>query len=203
MEQHSREGWFPWLGRSRCRVQEIILGRELLALLFLHPQSRETLVWSCFLARIPVGRLFAILRCVLSTPYPDERGWEVQSSSLACPPGDVCTPLLLLQSAFLQPCCGPGQEGDRSPLLSRPLLPEQGSGLWLRSTLLFSNSSAASGPQEPSVSGTGVPLSAVGNHGLASWEGRKGHRRSLGSRPAHCRWSRAPRHFCCCPPKPH
>lgn len=134
-----------------------------------------------FLAGIPVGRLFTILGCVLSMPYPDERGSGAQSSSVRRPPGDACTLLLILQSAFLEPYRGPGQEGDRSPPAgmcqgaspSRPLLPEGGRGPWPRSTLLFSNSSAASGSQT-SVSGTGVPLSAVGNHGLASWEGGKG-----------------------------
>ena len=37
MEWHSREVQFPWLGRSGLRGQDIILGRELLALLFVHP----------------------------------------------------------------------------------------------------------------------------------------------------------------------
>lgn len=130
------------------------------------------------------------LRCILSMPYPDERGLEARSSLLARPPGDACTPLLILQSAFLEPCHGLGQERDRSPPAgtcrgtspSRPLLPKEGRGPWPRSTRLFLNSSAASGPQKPGVPGTGVPLSAVGNCGLVSWEGGKGAQALPGER---------------------
>ena len=105
-------------------------------------------------------------------------------------PGDACTPLLVLQSASLEPCHEPGQGGDHSPPAGScrgaspacPLLPEGGRDCGCIPALLFPDDSAASGFQKPSVSGTGVPLSVVGNNCLASWEGGKGAQALPGER---------------------
>lgn len=173
-----QEVQFPWLGRSRLRGQEISLGSELWACSSCIPESGRH--WC---ARVEKPHSWLGSPQGISSPFSaafspcliPTSAMEAQSPQLTHAP-----PSPLAKHFSSSRVVGQGGNGaGRAPLTSRrhvpgvrpsSLLPQGGRG---HGHIPPFSSQTPLLPVAPRslISGTRIPLSAVGNHGLASWEG--------------------------------